>query len=205
MPVWLQCLSCKIQRGSSSHGSPFLQRSCALQEQSEVLSFCIFYCLLFLDCTSAGKVRQIFAAETEKGGQQAARHMHRFPFPTSPAQDSLNSFFVNRARWNGESSIRAACSAGLAPSAALPCFTDLYSSWWLTCPPAQPLSLASTPQCHEKRDCLLTAAPFAPTDSHRQQLPKPAWRLPLGWHQWHPLLAQEQILLWVPSNVLQSW
>lgn len=171
----------KYEEAAAHTDPPFAAELCSAGPIRS--SFCVFYCLLFLDCTSVSKVRQFFCWGNWEGGQQAARFMHRFPFPTSPVQDALNSFFVNRARWNGESLSGAACSACLAPSAAFPCFTDLYSSWWLT-----PYS-AAVPSLITPVPCLLSTAPFAPMNSHQQWLPKPAWMLPLRWHQWYPLLA----------------
>lgn len=89
-------------------------------------------------------------------GERAARFMHRFPFPTSPLQDSLNKFFVNRTPGNGESSSGAACSARLCSFCISALFHSPYSSWWLTCLSAQPQSLeASSSQCHEKEERLL--------------------------------------------------
>lgn len=158
MSVWLQRVSWEIRGGSSSQQFPFCSRTVLCRTARN--TFCISHCLLLLDRTSSTKVTQIFAQETE-GGEQAARFMHRFPFPSSPLQGSPNRFFVNRAPGNGESSSSAACSVHLCSF----CSSALFHSPYSSCPPPQALSLeASSPQCHEKRDCLLNAAPFGPTD-----------------------------------------
>lgn len=150
----------KYEEAAAHINSPFAAELCSAGAARN--TFCIFHCLLLFGCTSATKVTHIFAEKTE-GGQRAARFMHRFPFPSSPVQDSLNRFFVNRAPGNGESASGAACSARLCPFCSSALFHSPCSSWWMTCPPTQPLSLeASSPQCREKRDCLLSAAPFAP-------------------------------------------
>lgn len=87
----------KYEEAAAHTDPPFAAQLCSAGTIRN--SFYVFYCLLFLDCTSASKVRQIFAEGTQReGSKQQFRHRFPFPFPTSPVQDSLNSFFVNRAR-----------------------------------------------------------------------------------------------------------
>lgn len=112
----------KYEEAAAHIDSPFAAELCSAGAARN--TFCVFHCLLLFDCTSATKVTHIFAEKTE-GGQRAARFMPRFPFPSSPVQDSLNRFFVNRAPGNSESSSAPLAQHVFAPSAALPCFTVL--------------------------------------------------------------------------------
>lgn len=156
-------------------------------------TFCILHCLLLLDCSSATKVTPTFAEEMEGGKRDSCTD-----FPSPPLLCKIlwtGSLLTGPGKW-WDLTQRCLLSTSLLlvqlflVSQSL---QQLVSDLSL----CSALSLeASSSQCHEKRDCLLCAAPFAPTGSHQ---------LPLSQHQRHPRLAREQILLWVSSKVLCSW
>lgn len=190
MSVWLQGLSWEIWGGSSSHQFPFHGRTALQNSQKHFLHPALPSAFRLLFCHK-GNTNFCWG----NGGREA-RFMHRFPFPTSLCKILwTGSLLTGPGKW-WDLTQRCLLSTSLllvqlflVSQSLQQLVTDLSL--------CSALSLeASSSQCHEKRDCLLCAAPFAPTGSHQ---------LPLSQHQRHPRLAREQILLWVSSKVLCSW
>lgn len=86
----------------------------------------VSYCLQFLDCATADKVRQNSAEEAKREGSKPAGFSHAFPFPPFLCKMPLTSLTPHSGSWNSVSLSGTAWAAWLAPSAALPCFTDPY-------------------------------------------------------------------------------